>query len=123
VRDNLEQRFRMRLRNRIDNVVRPGHQPHAHSRFREIHHGEADRQRGGRGDLEVNDRLESHAPNLFQAPRARDSDHDGRENKWCDDRFDQAEKNVAQKVNRVSPIRAQPADESADDQPNEDLDR
>src|SRR6266550_2241424 len=55
--------------------------------------------------------------------RAGDSDHDGREHEWRDYGFDQIDKDVAQKINRVPPIGSQPADYSAGHQADHDLHR
>ena len=101
-------------------VVRPGHQRHAYSRLGEIDHRQPDDERGRGRDLEIDDRFQTHSPDLFQAAGAGDPDDDGRENQRRDDRLDQVEKNVAQKINRVPPIRSQPANKRANDETDEE---
>ena len=62
-------------------------------------------------------------PTFRQRAAAGDPDDDGRENQRRDDRFDQVKEDVAQKINRVPPIRPEPADHAADDQADHDLPR
>src|SRR5690242_16775532 len=106
----------MSLRHRLDDVVRPGDQDHAYARLGQIHDRESNEERRGGGDLEEDDRFESHPTDLLQAPGARGPDYDGGEDERCDDRFDEVEENVTQEIDLVPPIWSQPADESADDE-------
>ncbi len=55
----------MGVRDRVDDIVRPGDQGDARSGFREIHHRQTDDERGGGRELEVDDRLQTHPPDFL----------------------------------------------------------
>ncbi len=122
VDDSFEERLRMGVRDGVDDVVRPGHQFHAHAGLGEVDHGQTDEKCGRGCDLEVDDRLQPHSTDFFQVPRARDPRDNGRENQWGDDCLDQVEEDIAEEIDLVSPIGPEPADETADDETDQDLD-
>ena len=119
--DRFEQCLGMSLRDGVDDFVRPGHQRYANARLGEIDHRQSDDESGRGNDFEVDERLQTHSSDLFQAARAGDTDDDGRENERRDDRLDQVEENVAQEVDSVSPIGAPPADKRSDDETEKNL--
>ena len=77
VDDRFDQGLRMRLLDRFDNGCVCCIESHPDARFGEIHDRQADEQRGRGDDLEIDQRLNSHAPDLLQGTGTRDSDHDG----------------------------------------------
>ena len=93
------------------------------SGFCEVHDHQPDDECSRCDNLEKDQRLQSHASNLFQRAGASDSSDNGGKDKGCDDRLDQVDENVAQKVNPVSPVWSEPADYCARHQADHDLDR
>ena len=113
----------MGVRDRVHDLVRPGHQRDANPWLGQVNHCQSDEERGRRRDLEIDDRFQAHPPDFAQVAGSGDADHDGREDKRRDDRLDQVKENVPEKIDRVAPVGPEPADESADDQPDHDLGR
>src|SRR3984893_14473248 len=123
----MHQRFnqccRVALPDRFDDVDVAGRESNAHSRFREINHCQSDEECGGCNELKIDQRFHSHTSDFSQRTRPGDSRANGRENKRRYDRLDEVNENIAQKINFVSPIRPQPTNRHADDEPNHDLHR
>ena len=121
VNDRFDERLGLGLPNRVDDVDVAGRQRDARAGFREIDDRQTDEERRRRDDLEKDERFDSDPADFFQRTGAGDSDDDGRENKRRDDRLDQVDENVAEKINFVSPIGPQPTDQCADDETDHDL--
>ena len=113
----------MALANRLGNVDVLRRERNAGAGFGEIDHRQSNKKSRGGSDLEKDERFESHAANFFQRARARDAYDDGRENQRRDDRLDQINENVAEKINFVSPFGFQPSDHGADHEADHDLSR
>lgn len=72
-------------------------------------------QKDDRGDdLEVQDRLGGHAPDLLRRIHARDSEHDEREDQGDDDHLNQVEEHVAGQFELLADGGGERADECAD---------
>ena len=121
--DCFDQSFRLGLPDHFDDVDVTGRESHAGARLRKIHNRQSDEKCRGRDDLEINERFDSHSADLFQGAPARDADDDGRENQRRDDRLDQVNEDVAEKINFVAPAGLQPSDQRADNQADHDLGR
>ena len=67
------------------------------------------------GGVEVDDRLEAHAANLFEVGMARDADDQRGEEKRCDDRLDQVEKDLAEHAELNRSVRPVVTDLGADE--------
>jgi hypothetical protein len=100
-----DERLRMSVLNGLDGGRVRRFESHSDARLGEINHGQSDEQRDCSDDLEIDQCLESHAPDFAQRAGTCDPYDDRRENKRRDDRFDQVNENVAQKIDRVAPIR------------------
>ena len=59
---------------------------------------EADQERQRRDDFEINERLDSEAPNFFEIRVAGDSDDESPEEQRRDDNFDQPQENRAKQL-------------------------
>ena len=119
--NRFDQCLGMTLLDRLDYVATARREHYADTRLGEINDGQPDEERGGRYYLEINQCFNAHATDFSQRAGTSDSDDNGRENKRRDDRFDQVNEDVAQKINFVSPFGGQPADHAANDQPDHDL--
>ncbi len=72
-------------------------------------------QQDDRGDdLEVQDRLGGHAPDLLRRIHARDAEHDEREDQGDDDHLNQVEEHVAGQFELLADGGGERADECAD---------
>jgi hypothetical protein len=67
----------MTLLNRFHHVGARCGKNDAYARLREIHNCQSNEERGCGYNLEIDQRLDSHAPHLLKRTGARDSDHDG----------------------------------------------
>src|SRR5436309_1997449 len=121
--DCFNERLRMTLADRFDYVGTRWRESHAYTGLCEIDDRQPDEERRSRYNLEINQRFDAHASDLSQCACAGDSHDDGREDKWGDDRFNEVDEDVAQKINLVSPFGAQPAEYPAHDEPDHDLRR
>src|SRR4029450_10437088 len=121
--DRFDQSLWMTLLDCLNYVGAGSGESYAYARLREIDYSEANEQRCCSDDLEIDERFHAHPSYLSQRTCACDSNHDGREHQGRDDGFDQVNEDVAQKINRVPPIGSQPADHTADNQPDHDLQR
>ena len=111
----------MRLADGFENVGIRGGQSHSSARLCEIDYCQSDDE-GCRGyDLEIDQRLYSHPPHFPERTGASDSDDNRQEYQRRDNRFDQVDKDVTQKIDGVSPIGPQPSDQAAHDQSDHDL--
>ena len=90
-----------------------------------VHRDEADHQRDGRDDLEVDDRPQPHASDGLDVARARNPRHEGPEDQRRNDHLDQPQEELAERVEVLRPLGMRPADEPAgsdpEDQSNDDL--
>ena len=103
----------MTLANRLDDVGVARGQSYARARLHEIDHSQPDDQRCGRDNFKIDQRFDAHATDLAQCTGAGDTDNDRGEDEGRDDRLDQVDKDVAQKINRVPPIGPHPANHDA----------
>src|SRR5207249_7124637 len=87
---------------------------YADARFCEIDYSQSNEQRCCSDDLEIDERFHAHPSYFSQCTCTCDSNHDGREHQRRDDGFDQVNEDVAQKINRVSPIGPEPPNRTAD---------
>ena len=92
-----------------------------HSRFSEVDHGQPDKKRRGRNDLEIDQGFDPHPSDLAQFPAAGDPNHQSGKDERTDDRFDQIQKDIAQKIDCVPPLRFEPAKEDTGNQRHHDL--
>src|SRR5436190_21836862 len=111
----------MSLADCLENVGAGCGESHAGAGLCEINNCQSNHEGGCGDDLEIDQRLNSHAPYLPERTGARDSHHNGGEYKRRDDRLDQFNENVAQKINRIAPIGPQPSNHATDKQPDHDL--
>src|SRR5207253_8915019 len=72
-------------------------------------------------DLEIQQRLCAHAPDLLQVAAAGNPDHQRRKDQGRDDRLDQIKEDVAEEINVISPLRAEVSNHAADNQTNQNL--
>ena len=84
---------------------------------------EPEEERNGRGDLEVDDRLQADAPHRLQVAGAGDADHQRREQQRRDDHLDHPEKGVGQRLDGDTKAGPEMADEDAEHEADEDLGR
>src|SRR5262249_19873678 len=121
--DRFDQSLWMTMLDRLNNVRVGGGESYAYARLREIDYSQANEQRCGSDDLEIDERFHAHPSYFAQRTCACDSNHDCREHQRRYDRFDQVNKDVAQEINGVPPIGPQPSDHAADNQADHDLHR
>ena len=87
----------------------------AGARLEQIHHQQADQQRHARYDFEVQDRLDADAADLLHVGDTGDAHHHGQKNDRRDQHLNQADKAVAQRLERDASIGCVMADGAADD--------
>jgi len=90
--------------------------------FHEIHNYQPDESGRCRNDLEIKIALIPIA-RLFERACAGDPSHNRGKNQRCDDRLDEVNENVAEKINFVSQSDASQRDQDADDHIRHDLRR
>src|SRR5207253_4624524 len=64
-----------------------------------------------RDDLKIKQSLAAHSSDLLQIAATGDADHQGREDERRDNRLDQIEEDVAEKIDVVAPVITPPAAE------------
>ena len=121
VDEGFDERFRMGLADGLDDVGVRGGESDADAGPGEIDDGEADEQRGGGDDLEVDESFCAHPSDFFQRRRAGDPDHDGGEDQGRDDRLDEIKEDVAQEIHGVPPVGPEVAENATDDETDENL--
>jgi len=87
---------------------------------RQVDRREADEQRERRNDLEVDERLHTHAADLLEVGVPGDADHERREQERRDDRLDHAQEHQRQHAQVDRHRRQVVADLRADDHADED---
>ena len=106
---------RARQRVRVDVHAAPGAE--------DVDHGEADDQREGRHDLEVDQRLDGDATDGPCLAHGRDAMHDRAEDDEPDHHGDEAHEELSQCVHDLGRARHEPAEDRANDHANENLQR
>ena len=100
---------------------RGGVDVHADPRGPGVDQHEAQHQRDRRHDLEVDERLDGHAPDALRLADARDSMDDGAEDDRRHDHAHEPDEQVAERPERVGVLRPQIPDESAQQHRHQDL--
>ena len=86
----------------------------AHAGLEPVHHHEADDERERGDDLEVEQRLDAHAPQLLHVLHGGDAVDDGAEDDGRNHHLDQLDEGVAQRLERLAEVRVTPADHDAE---------
>ena len=87
---------------------------HAGAGLQGIHDDEADDQRDGRQHLEVDQRLEADAADLFHVLHAGDAMHDRAENNRRDDHLDHLDEGVAERLHLLADLGIEMSKRNAD---------
>src|SRR5581483_388872 len=88
-----------------------------------VHQQEAEEQRDGRGELEVDDRLQSDPAHRLEIAGAGDADDERREDQRRDDHLDHAQEGVGERLDADAERRPQIADRDPEHEPGNDLGR
>src|SRR4051794_26653416 len=91
---------------------------HADAGLDEVNDREADEERDGRDDLEVDERLRAHAADLLEVAAARDAYDERREDERRDDGLDHVQEDVAKEKYRVAPVGLDVSEQAAHDEPD-----
>ncbi len=94
---------------------------HAAAGMQEVDRDEAGDQSDGGDDLEVDERLDSHAAHLAQVSHARDADHNGSKDDGRQRHADENDEGVAQRLEADGEAREQRAEDDAEHDPDQDL--
>ena len=92
------------------------------ARFPYVHHHQAEDQREGRDDLEINQRPDADAPEFFEVAHRGDAMHHRAENDWRDDQFHQLDEAVAERFQAHAEPGLEMPDRDADGDGDQHLD-
>jgi len=87
-----------------------------------VDHEQADDERDGGDDLEIDQCLYPHPADLFHVAQAGDPHDDGREDDRADQHLDELDERVAQRLQLLAQRGVLPAEQHAGDDGQEDLD-
>jgi len=121
--DELDRRLVRGARGVIGDRVRVARATEAVAWAREVADQEADGQRKGRDDLEIDERLDADPADLARILDVRDTRHDRAEDDRRDGHLDQLDEAVAQRLHprALGDIRRHPADQEAEDDGDQHL--
>ena len=80
-----------------------------------VHHDQADDQRQASQELEINQRLEANAADLFHVAHLGDTSHHGREDDRRDHHADQLDERIAERLHLLGQIGVGEAEHDADE--------
>ena len=87
----------------------------------EIGQRDAEQQRDGRHDFEIDHGLEADATDLLQVARTRDPQHDDAKDDRRDQHLDQLDECIAERLQARPELGIEHADRDADDQSDDNL--
>ncbi len=120
--DDVEEYLVPRLRLRGDLALLPDRQVDADARPGDVDGGQADDERDGRDDLEVDDRAQAHSAHDLHMAGAGDAGDQRGKDQGRDDHLDQAQEELAERPEVDGPVGVEVADEPADDDPDGETD-